>query len=108
MGVRARWAVGLVLPAALVLGLARVQRARRARRRTRRPRSSSAPPTASSSQVLADLGLGRGRCVRRHGHARTPTPPRRAAVPDGFLPVSVVVCTPGGTLHDSSGHVGRR
>ncbi|KQS99560.1 hypothetical protein [Cellulomonas sp. Leaf395] len=101
MDARARWAVCLALPAALLLGLA----------------ACSAPgeraqdtPTAVvvgaadclSSQVLADLGLVAAGAPSGAGspHADAPEAGR---VPDGFLPVSVVVCAPGGTLQDSSG-----
>ena len=105
MGVRARWAVGLVLPAALLLGLA----------------ACSAPgepaqdaPTAVvvgaadclASQVLADLGL-----VAAGASGGTGTPhadaPEAGRVPDGFLPVSVVVCAagrhPAGLVRDVGG-----
>lgn len=102
MDVRGRWAVGLTLPAALLLGLA----------------ACSAPddqpvqeaPTAVvvgaadclSSQVLDDLGL-----IAAGASSGTGTPhadaPEAGRVPDDFLPVSVVVCAPGGNLQDSSG-----
>ena len=98
---RARWAVGLVLPAALLVGLTAC--------------SAPADPTQGaptavvvgaadclSSQVLAALGL-----VAAGASGRTGTPhadaPEAGRVPDDFLPVSVVVCEPGGTLQDSSG-----
>ncbi|MBO3101656.1 hypothetical protein [Cellulomonas fengjieae] len=55
-----------------------------------------------SAQVLADLGLVADGATPGTG---TPHPdaPETGRVPDDFLPVSVVVCAPGGTLHDSSG-----
>lgn len=98
----ARWAVGLALPAALLLGLAACS--------TSGERAALDTPTAVvvggpdclSSQVLADLGLVAAGASGRSGtpHADAPEAGR---VPDGFLPVSVVVCAPGGTLQDSSG-----
>ena len=101
MGVRARWAAGLVLPAALLVGLAACS-------------ASGEPaqdaPTAVvvsaadclASQVLGDLGLV---AAGASGDAGTPhaDAPDAGRVPDDFLPVSVVVCAPGGTLQDSSG-----
>jgi hypothetical protein len=101
MGVRARWAVGVALPAALVLGLAAC---------SADGEGAQEAPTAVvvgaadclSSQVLADLGLiAAGTSGRSSSpHADAPDPGR---VPEGFVPVSVVVCAPGGTLQDSSG-----
>ncbi|WP_421734701.1 hypothetical protein [Cellulomonas sp.] len=100
MGVRARWAVGLALPVALVAGLASCGS----------PEPAADSPTAVvapaadclSARVLADLGL-----VAAGGAAETGTPhadaPEPGRVPDGFQAASVVVCSPGGTLHDSSG-----
>ncbi len=102
MSVRARWAAGLVLPAALVLGVSACSSAD--------ARSASDTPTAVvvpaadclSPRVLADLGL-----VASDDGSSTGTPhasaPAAGRVPEGFLPVGVVVCEPGGTLHDSSG-----
>ena len=101
MDVRARWGVGLVLPAALVVALAACSASGEPAQDT---------PTAVvvdaadclSSQVLVDLGLVAAGTSAGTGtpHADAPEPGR---VPDGFLPVSVVVCSPGGTLQDSSG-----
>ncbi|NUU18101.1 hypothetical protein HP550_12665 [Cellulomonas humilata] len=100
MGVRARWAVGLALPVALVAGLASCSA----------PDPASDAPTAVvapaadclSAPVLADLGL-----VAAGGAGETGTPhadaPEPGRVPDDFRAASVVVCSPGGTLHDSSG-----
>ncbi|KQY47271.1 hypothetical protein [Cellulomonas sp. Root137] len=101
MSRRARWAVGLVLPAALVAGLASSCSA---------PEPAADSPTAVvapaadclSARVLADLGL-----VSAGESAETGTPhadaPDTGRVPDDFRAASVVVCSPGGTLHDSSG-----
>ncbi|KQY24318.1 hypothetical protein ASD16_01855 [Cellulomonas sp. Root485] len=102
MDVRARWVAGLALPAALLLGLAACSAAP--------AETAQDAPTAVvvgaadclSSQVLADLGL-----VAAGTSGRTGTPhadaPEAGRVPDDFVPVSVVVCAPGGTLQDSSG-----
>jgi hypothetical protein len=101
MGVRARWAVGLVLPAAFVAGLAACG--------STAPAPSDTPnalvvATADclSTRVLADLGI-----IAAGASAPTGTPraeaPEAGRVPDDFSAVGVVVCTPGGTLHDSSG-----
>ena len=102
MDVRARWVAGLALPAAVLLGLAACSAAP--------AETAQDAPTAVvvgaadclSSQVLADLGL-----VAAGGSGRTGTPhadaPEAGRVPDDFVPVSVVVCAPGGTLQDSSG-----
>ncbi|WP_456844715.1 hypothetical protein, partial [Cellulomonas sp. P5_C6] len=101
MGTRARWAAGLVLPVALLVSLAACS--------TPEPAQDAAPTavlaaTADclSQQVLADLDLVSADESQSPGtpHADAPEAGR---VPDDFLPVSVVVCTPGGTLHDSSG-----
>ena len=100
MGERARWAVRLVLPAVLVLGLAACSA----------PDQAQDAPTAVvaatadclSAQVLADLELATGEEPAEDGTPRADAP-EAGRVPDDFLPVSVVVCTPGGTLHDSSG-----
>ncbi|WP_315093905.1 hypothetical protein [uncultured Cellulomonas sp.] len=102
MGVRARWAAGLVLPAALVLGLTACG--------SNAPEPAADAPTAvvaptadcMAPGVLADLGLVSAGQTAEVGtpHADAPGPGR---VPDDFLAVEVVVCAPGGTLHDSSG-----
>jgi hypothetical protein len=100
MGERARWAVGLVLPVALVLGLAACSS----------PAPAQDAPTAVvaatadclSAQVLADLELVTAAEADEDSTPRADAP-EAGRVPDDFLPVSVVVCTPGGTLHDSSG-----
>ena len=72
------------------------------RRRTRPTAVVVGAADCLSSQVLADLGL-----VAAGTSGGTGTPhadaPDAGRVPDGFLPVSVVVCAPGGTLQDSSG-----
>ena len=101
MGVRARWAVVLTLPVALLLGVTACSG-------TGEPAAGA--PTAVvvgsadclSSQVLADLGLV---AAGESGGSGTPhaDAPEAGRVPDGFMPASVVVCTPGGTLQDSSG-----
>jgi hypothetical protein len=100
MGVRARWAVGLALPAALVMGLASCSTPGPV---TDTPAAVVAPAAdCLSARVLADLGL-----VAAGESAETGTPhpdaPEAGRVPDGFQAAGVVVCTPGGTLHDSSG-----
>ena len=96
---RARGAARFVLPVALLLGLAACA-----------PGSPGGDePTAAvvatadclSTRVLTDLGLisapsATGRSTRAEA-------PQEGRVPDDFLPVGVVVCAPGGTLHDSSG-----
>ncbi|WP_456826449.1 hypothetical protein [Cellulomonas sp. P5_E12] len=100
MGERARWGVGLVLPAALVLGLGACSA----------PESARDAPTAVvaatadclAAQVLADLKLAAAGEPDAESSPRADAP-EVGRVPDGFHPVSVVVCTPGGTLHDSSG-----
>ncbi|MEZ0449072.1 hypothetical protein [Cellulomonas sp. ICMP 17802] len=100
MGRRARWAACLVLPAVLLTGLAACSA----------PDQAQDAPTAVvaatadclSPQVLAELELASDDEAAAGGTPRADAPaPGR--VPDGFAPVSVVVCTPGGTLHDSSG-----
>jgi hypothetical protein len=101
MDVRARWVAGLALPAALLLGLAACS----APAETAQDAPTAVVVGAAdclSSQVLADLGL-----VAAGTSGRTGTPhadaPEAGRVPDDFVPVSVVVCAPGGTLQDSSG-----
>lgn len=101
MGERARWAVGLALSAALVLGLAACG--------APEPAQDAAPTavvaaTADclSAQVLAALELAPVDEPAADGTPR-PDAPEVGRVPDDFHPVSVVVCLPGGTLHDSSG-----
>ncbi|MDQ0372933.1 hypothetical protein J2X26_001244 [Cellulomonas humilata] len=99
---RARWAVGLALPAALLLGLAACSAPREQAAQDTPTAVVVGAPDCLSSQVLADLGL-----VAAGESGGTGTPhadaPDAGRVPDGFLPVSVVVCAPGGTLQDSSG-----
>jgi hypothetical protein len=100
MGERARWAVRLVLPAVLLLSLSACGA----------PEQAQGEPTAVvaanadclSAQVLADLELASADEPDRSGTPRADAPDA-GRVPDDFLPVSVVVCTPGGTLRDSAG-----
>lgn len=102
MGARGRWAVGLALPAAFLLGLAACS--------APDDQAAQETPTAVvvgaadclSSQVLADLGLVAAGASDGTGTPRADAP-EAGRVPDDFLPVSVVVCSPGGTLQDSSG-----
>ncbi|GEK22180.1 hypothetical protein CXY01_27000 [Cellulomonas xylanilytica] len=101
MGVRGRWVVGLMLPPALLLGVTACS--------SPGEQAQDAPTAVVvndadclSSQVLTDLGLVAAGATSDTGtpHADAPDAGR---VPDDFLPVSVVVCAPGGTLQDSSG-----
>ena len=98
MGVRARRAVGLVLSAATVLGLAACSASGEPAQDTPTAVVADAADCLAS-QVLGDLGLVAS------GAPGTPRAdaPDAGRVPDGFLPVSVVVCAGGGTLQDSSG-----
>ncbi|KQR16941.1 hypothetical protein [Cellulomonas sp. Leaf334] len=102
MGVRARWAVGLALPAALLLGLGACSAPDEQAAREAPTAVVVGAADCLSSQVLSDLGLI---AAGASGGAGTPhaDAPEAGRVPDDFLPVSVVVCSPGGTLQDSAG-----
>jgi hypothetical protein len=101
MSARARWAVGLVLPAALVAVLAACGSPQAASDET--PHAVvAATADCLSAGVLLDLGMVAAGEVVPSGtpHADAPEAGR---VPEDFAAVGVVVCAPGGTLHDSSG-----
>jgi len=98
MDVRARWTAVVVLPAALLL--ASCSSAGPSEPTT--PTAVVAPAAdCMSPAVLNDLGLVP---ASAEDVELSPTAsPQPGTVPDGFVPVSVVVCTPDGSLHDASG-----
>ena len=102
MGVRARWTALLVLPATLVLASCGTgtESADGAADTTH---TAIVAPAADcmAPAVLTDLGLVPASTDGVEGSATTT--PEAGAVPEDFVPVSVVVCTPDGSLHDASG-----
>ena len=94
---------GLALPALLVLGAA----PRAARREPARTQPATAvvaaTPTACPRRCSTPSTSRRPTSRARRRHAPTRRRPRPAACPRTSRPVSVVVCMPGGTLHDTSG-----
>ena len=104
MGERARWGVGLALPAALVLGLAACSA----------PESAQDAPTAIvaatadclAAQVLADLQLASAGEPEEESSPR-PDAPEVGRVPDGFHPVQRRRLHPGRHAARLLGHLDR-
>lgn len=96
MDVRARWTALVVLPAALVLASCSAPA-------TDLTPTAVVAPTADcmSPAVLHDLGLVPASA--QDAETSPTASPEPGKIPDTFVPVSVVVCTADGTLHDSSG-----
>lgn len=102
MGVRTRWAALLVLPATLVLTACSAGTDASAGASDSTPTAIVAPAAdCLSPAVLRDLGLMPASTTGAES-SETSTP-EAGAVPEDFVPVSVVVCTPDGSLHDASG-----
>ncbi len=96
MGRRARWTAFVLLPATLVVASCSSDPV------DPTPTAVVAPVAdCMSPGVLDDLGVAP---AATDGPAtRRASTPAEGKVPDDFLAVSVLVCTPDGTLHDAAG-----
>src|SRR4051794_5516858 len=101
MGVRARWTALLVLLASVVLTGCGGGSDEGAGPTATATAIVSAVADCMSPAVLEDLGLEPSSPTGVETGATST--PEVGAVPESFVPVSVLVCTTDGTLHDASG-----